>query len=378
MERINHIDGHLVIVMAIEHYNPLSVIRSLGKNGIYPIYIAIKGKGKIASSSKYVSECHYADSIEEAYDVLLEKYGNESLAPFILCTDDKTISYLDKHFSQIKDKFIFFNANEENRINEFMNKDRILKLAEKHGLPVLKTHYVENGCIPEDLEYPVITKSMSPVEGGWKSDVHICYDQKELEDAFHSIKSPMVLIQKYIDKKNELTIEGFSINHGEEAFYSITITYNYLIKGYYSPYFTVSNADNEKINNALSAMLKEIGFEGLFEIEFLIDQDDTLYFGEINFRNSPWSYPSSFLGRPTPEMWMRSMLKNHIDYTTEPVPENFTGMIEPIDYAKRVKEGRISEAQWLYDYKKTNVTFYYDPDDPEPYFLMMENVDFYS
>ena len=26
----NRIDGHLVIVMAIEHYNPLSIIRSLG------------------------------------------------------------------------------------------------------------------------------------------------------------------------------------------------------------------------------------------------------------------------------------------------------------------------------------------------------------
>ncbi len=378
METTNRIEGHLVIVMAIEHYNPLSVIRSLGKKGIEPIYIAIKGKGKIASSSRYVSLCHFADSVEEAYELLLKTYGNENLPPFLLCTDDKTISYLDKHYSEIKDRFIFFNAEEEGRINEYMNKDRILKLAQKHGLNTLKTYYVEKGVIPEDLAYPVITKSMSPVAGGWKSDVHICYDERELKGAFDSIKSEMVLVQKYIDKKNEYTLEGFSINHGEEAYYSISITYNYLIKGYYSPYFTVGNADNEKINSALSAMLKEIGFEGLFEIEFLIDQDDTIYFTEINFRNSPWSYPSSFLGKPTPEMWMRSMLKGHIDYEPNTVPENFTGMIEPIDYAKRVREGRISEAQWLYDYKKTDVTFYYDADDPKPFFLMMENVDFYS
>ena len=55
MEITNKIEGHLVIVMAIEHYNPLSMIRSLGRKNIDPIYIAIKGKGKIASSSRYVS-----------------------------------------------------------------------------------------------------------------------------------------------------------------------------------------------------------------------------------------------------------------------------------------------------------------------------------
>ncbi len=378
MEIRNNIEGHLVIVMAIEHYNPLSVIRSLGRNGIEPIYIAIRGKGKIASSSRYVSLCHYADSVEEAYHLLLEKYGNEELPPFILCTDDKTISYLDQHYSEIKDRFIFFNAGADGKINKYMNKDEILRIAQRHGLNVLRTFYVKRGIIPVNMEYPVITKSMSPVAGGWKSDVHICYSEKELIDAYESIKSDMVLVQKYIDKKNEYTLEGFSINHGKEAYYSISVTYNYLIKGYYSPYLTAATADKEDINQKLTSMLQEIGFEGLFEIEFLIDQDDTLYFTEINFRNSPWSYPSAALGKPTPEMWMRSMLKEHIDYEKNIVPEHFTAMIEPIDYAKRVKEGRISEAQWLYDFKNTDVTFYYDPDDPAPYFLMMENVDYYS
>ena len=67
----NMLGGHLVIVMAIEHYNPLSVIRSLGKKGINPIYIAIQGKGEIASSSKYVSKVHYAYSVDDGYKILL-------------------------------------------------------------------------------------------------------------------------------------------------------------------------------------------------------------------------------------------------------------------------------------------------------------------
>lgn len=374
----NRIDEHLVIVMAIEHNNPLSMIRSLGKNGIYPDYIAIKGKGKIASSSKYLSNVHYTDSVEDAYNLLLEKYSDEKLPPFILCTDDKTISYLDKHYEELNGRFIFFNAGKENRINDYMNKYRILEFAKKHGLSVLDTVCVERGTIPKDMEFPLITKSISPVSGGWKADVHICENREELIKAYDSIKSPTVILQKYIDKKNEYTLEGFSINHGEDVFFSISTTYNYLIKGYYSPYITIGNADKEDINSALSAMFKEIGFEGIFEVEFLIDKNDNLFFGEINFRNSPWSYPSYFLGNPVPELWMRSMIKKTICCSKTAVPEGFTAMNEPVDYAKRVETGLISEAEWLYDFKKTDVTFYYDSDDPKPYYLMMNNREFYS
>lgn len=374
----NMFEGHLVIVMAIEHYNPLSVIRSLGRNRIFPIYISIQGKGAIASSSRYVSKCHYAYSVDDAYKILLKEYGNEEKKPFILCTDDRTIGYLDEHYSEIKEKFIFFNAGDNCRINEFMDKFKIIDLAKKYGLPTLNTVCVERGTIPEELEYPIITKSISPLSGGWKADVFICANREELEKAYRVIQSPLVVLQKYIDKINEYCLEGFSINHGNGTCFSISVTYNYLLKDYYSPYLTVGNANNEKINQAAAAMLKEIGFEGIFEIEFLIDQDGTVYFDEINFRNSPWSYPSAALGRPLPEMWMRAMLGESNEYEPLIVPDHFTAMIEPVDYSKRVEGKMISAAEWLYDFKKANVTFYYDPEDPEPYYLMMANREYYS
>ena len=99
---------HLCIVFAIEHYNPLGQIRSLGEAGVHPIHIAIKGKIKIASSSKYISECHYAESINEGYDILINKYGSiaktTGIKPYVFCSDDKTIGYLDLHYNDLKDK----------------------------------------------------------------------------------------------------------------------------------------------------------------------------------------------------------------------------------------------------------------------------------
>lgn len=372
------ISGHKVIVIAIEHYNTLSMIRSLGKLGINPIYIAIQGKGEIASSSKYISKRHYAYAVDDAYRILLNNYGDEKLKPFVLCADDRTIGYIDNHYSEVKDRFICFNAGSDGIINEYMDKYKIIKLAEKYGLKTLNTVCVEKGVIPDNIEYPVITKSVSPLSGGWKADVFICANKEELEKAYETIQSPMVVLQKYIDKKNEYCLEGFSIHHGADIHFSISVTYNYLLKDYYSPYLTVGNADNEQINIALAEMFKEIGFEGIFEVEFLIDQDGTIYFDEINFRNSPWSYPSAVLGRCIPEMWMKAVLDDRFDYKPVKVLNNFTAMIEPVDYAKRVEGGIVSVASWLYDFKKTNVTFYYDADDPEPFFLMMKNRKYYS
>ena len=373
----NRLDGHLVIVVSIEHYNPLSMIRGLGKNGIFPVYIAIKGKGTIASSSKYVSLCHYVDSIEDAYELLLKEYGKEELKPFVLTGDDKTIAYLDHHYSELKDHFYFFNAGQDDRIGQYMDKMRILEIARNHGLDILDTRRVPKGTIPEDLQYPVITKSISPVIGGWKSDVFICENETELRKAYEKIQTPEVILQKYIDKKNEYALEGYVIDHGKKACYVLAETYNYLIKGYYSPYFTVHPAEKEEINRKLSEVFAEIGFEGIFEVEFLIDQDDALYFGEINFRNSPWSYPSIKLNKPIIVDWMKSTLKGEI-VTRDVIPENYTGMNEPIDYEKRVNGGMVSQAQWLYDFKKADVTFYYDPDDPEPYYIMMNAFEHYN
>jgi D-aspartate ligase len=374
----NRIDGHLVIVMSIEHYNPLSMIRGLGKNGIDPIYIAIKGKGRIASSSRYVSLCHYVDSVEEAYELLLKEYGQEEKKPFVLTGDDKTIAYLDHHYSDLKDHFLFFNAGQDDRIGEYMDKMKILEIAKRHGLDVLDTRRVPKGTIPDDLSYPVITKSVSPVIGGWKSDVFICENESELKEAYAKIQTLEVILQKYIDKKNEYAMEGYVIRQGKETCFTLVETYNYLIKGYYSPYFTVHPADKEEINRKLAEVFEEIGFEGIFEVEFLIDQDDTLYFGEINFRNSPWSYPSIALGKPIIVDWMKSMLKGEIVTKDVVIPEGFTGMNEPIDYEKRVNGGMISQAQWLYEFKKASVTFYYAPDDPEPYYLMMNDFEHYN
>lgn len=372
--------NHLVIVFAIDHYNPLGVIRSLGQNGITPIYIAIKHRVELGTKSKYVGKVHSVDSVEEGYQLLMKEYGDvyskTGFKPFVLCSDDKSIGYFDLHLDEMKDKFITYNANNtQGRIMDFMDKKNILDLAERHGLNVLKSVVVNRGEIPQGIEYPIITKDINPNAGGWKSDVFICKNEEELKEAYRKISSPVVLIQRYIEKKTEMAFEGCSVNKGQSSLIAIESRYRYCIPGYYSPFMDVTSPKDEKIVTSMKAMLAEIGFEGIFEIEFLIAKDDTPYFLEINFRNATWSYASTRAGMPLPYVFVKGMLDGSVEETQKVVPDGFTAMVEPIDCEKRKELGLSSWVEWLADFKKANCTFYYSEDDLEPFYEMIRNWD---
>ena len=369
------IENHLVIVFALEHYNPLGLIRSLGENGIKPIYFSIKRRQEVATLSKYISKLYRANSVEEGYQLLLREYGNfdYDYRPIILFSDDKSIGYFDLHYDEIKDKFIFYNAGKSGRINEFMDKKRILELAKKYGFNVLDSYVVNKGDIPDGLVYPIITKDISPNSGSWKSDVFICKNEEELKNAYEKITSPKVLIQRFINKKNEYALEGFCINQGNEMMIVTSLTWKYLIEGYYSPYHDVMPFNNIEMEEKLRLMFKEIGFEGIFETEFLIDNDGTFYFLEINFRASAWNHSSSIAGMPLSYLWVKSTINGKIDFNDKKDFEPFTDMSEVIDFGKRVDTGMISLAQWLMEFKQAKGTYIYDSLDPEPFKVLFDH-----
>lgn len=375
---LNNYNGHKVIVFALEHYNPLGHIRSLGENGINPIYISVKRRGPVACLSRYISTCHHVDTVEEGYRLLLDIYGNEEKKPYLIFSDDKSVGFFDLHYDEIKDKFIFFNAGKTGRINEFMDKQEILNIAKKHGFNVLESWVVKLGEIPEGIVYPVITKDISPNFGSWKSDVFICENEEELEEAYTKISSPTVQIQRFVDKKNEYAIEGFTTNKGTQMLIGSTLTWKYLIKGYYSPYHDVMMLKDESIRTRLQSLFAEIGFEGIFEVEFLIDKDDTYYFLEANFRASAWNYSSAVVGMPLAYLWVKSMDEGSIAEDAEKPFEPFTDMSEVIDYGKRVDGGMCSLAEWLRDFKEAKGTYYYNKDDMAPFEYLFEHWDEYK
>ncbi len=368
---ISDIKKHGVIVFAMDHYNPLGVVRSFGKEGISSIVVAQKSRTDISRYSKYTKEYIPVDTTQEGYDWLLAHYQETEFEnrPFLLTCDDRTIEFMDNRYDEWKHRFIGFNGGSKGTITQYMDKFVILEAAKRYGLKILNTITVNKGEIPKNIEYPIITKSISPVVGGWKSDVFICYTEEELKIAYEKIRAPKVIIQKFIEKKNEYCLDGFCAKNGKIMFTSIETTYNYLIKGYYSPYMTVKNFNKPEIKKPLEDLMNEIGFEGIYSIEFLIDQDDQMYFSEINFRNSTWSYASTCAGMNLPILWAEAMLSGVAPVNAvRNIPDNFMAMVEPIDYAKRVKTGQITKGEWLKDFKEAKCGYYYSSEDPYPFY----------
>ena len=368
----NSYNGHLVIVFALEHYNPLNMIRAFGEQGINPVYISVKRRYEVATKSKYISKLHRVDSVEDGFLLLINQYGRLSeetgKKPYILFSDDKSVGYFDLHFEERKDKFITYNAGRNGRINEFMDKYEIQQCAKRHGFNVLDSYVIKKGDpVPDGLWYPIITKDISPNLGSWKSDVFICQNKQELVEALEKITCPLIMLQHFVDKQNEMALEGYTINNGKEMQIITQMKWKYLIQGYYSPFHDVCMFTDKDMEIRLQAMFEEIGFEGVFEVEFLIDKDGTYYFMETNFRASAWNPTCKFAGMPLPYLWVKGMMNGYIDPNDRKEFEPFTSMSEIIDYSKRVEGGLCSIAEWLRDFKDAKCVYIYDKEDRGPW-----------
>ena len=372
----NTINGHLCIVFALEHYNPLGQIRSFGSMGVNPIYISVKRKYEVATYSKYISRLHRVESVEEGYKLLMKEYGHfdEYHKPYIVFSDDKSVGFFDLHYDEWKDKFITFNAGKAGRINKFMDKYKIQQLAKKHGFNVLDSYVIgKEDVIPQNLWYPIITKDISPNSGNWKSDVFICQDEAELREAISKIASPLIMVQHFLDKENEMALEGYTVNCGQDMHIVTQLKWKYLIQGYYSPYHDVCMFADKEMEAKLMAMFKEIGFVGIFEVEFLIDKDGTYYFMETNFRASAWNPTGMCAGMPLAYLWVKGMENGTIASADRKEFAPFTSMSEIIDFGKRVDTGGISLQEWLKDFKEAKCTYIYNKEDIGPWKSIYEN-----
>ena len=371
---ISELKKHKFIVMCEEHYTPLGVIRCLGESGIKPDVIIIKSKwNKVASASKYIANIYKVNSLEEGYDVLLSNYSNYNPKPFVIPCDDHFTSYLDVRMNVIKDLFYVSNAYYiPGRITYFQDKININAIAKKYGMNVAKTWVVKNGEIPEDIEYPVITKTLNSNSGGWKSSYHICNDEAELHEAYKTIPAESLFIQRFIKKKNELCLDGVIIDHGND-YLCMASKYTYVVPEGYSTEFVCSNFSDEpdfaSLNKSLTGMFKEIGYEGIFSLEFLIDENDKLWFLEENFRSSTWTYVGTRFGMNFILFWANAMVKGCLPPNAEQrIPEGYKAMAEITDFNRRVLKHRISLKDWITEYKSCSCYLFYNKYDKRPFF----------
>ncbi len=365
---------HKHIVLCGDNINALSLVRSLGEAGIRPIVIVVQeGHIPLIEKSRFISVLHQTDSIEDSYKILLS-LADENLKPFIYTSDDNHQSLLDKNYDVLKDKFFFFNCDESGRITQLMNKAILCNLAEECGFNVPAREVVDRGTLPHSLSYPVYTKTLTPYQYGWKMDAGIYYTPEDLANAYGHMVSKEFLLQEYIKKKDELEIHGFSINEGQDVYFSFCSHYFRMSETTFGFYKYYKRFQDEDLKQRIVQIIRKARYTGLFEVEFLVDENDEKWFLEVNFRLPLSNYACTYGGENLPFLWAKSMLSGQVESADAvKTREEFTFMNEVSDFMTSVVNKEVPFKTWLKELRNCDCLVLYHKNDTRPFYFYIWN-----
>ena len=172
---------------------------------------------------------------------------------------------------------------------ETMKKAKVPTIPGSEGL--LKD-FPEAKKIAGQIKYPVILKATA---GGGGRGMRLCWDDKELEEGWHSARQESaaafgndgMYLEKYIEEPRHIEIQIAADQHGNvchlsERDCSIQRRHQKLVEETPSPFMT--DALRKKMGEAAKKAALAVNYEGVGTVEFLVDKHRKFYFMEMNTR----------------------------------------------------------------------------------------------
>ena len=184
---------------------------------------------------------------------------------------------------------------------------------------------------------------------------------------------PEIMLQEYIDKKNEVPYEGISIKGGKEVKMLIkSINYRFT-KDSYGIYRHLEPFNDNDLEMKIQRFIQAINYSGVFEIEFIIDKQGIPFFLETNFRITQYNSAYTMFGVNFPYLYAKSILNNKLAIEDIHFSEKrpFNAMSEFEDFRISCINGNLSMVQWLKDVHKTRSFQYYDRLDKAPFYYTL-------
>lgn len=240
------------------------------------------------------------------------------------------------------------------------------------GLNVPDFEEVEVGQLPGHVKYPIITKAVDSLEAGWKSLTHICHNERELIEAYKQMKCKIILLQHYVEKENETGFNGFSINHGQDVYLPLQLAYFSTEPDTFGNYIYLFRPDDTDLVEKVKRLIKSTGYEGGFSVDLLIGKDGKIYFLEINFRNSAWSYSYTCAGVNLPCLWAKSMLSGKLetgDVNIKKLP--FTSIVDIWEITSKMRKGIIPGLKAIWSNLTADSHIFWDWHDQKPFWSLI-------
>ena len=146
--------------------------------------------------------------------------------------------------------------------------------------------------IAKQIGYPVILKASS---GGGGKGIRIVHEENELKGAFRLVKQEAknsfnddaIYLEKFIENPRHIEVQLLADEHGNvvslgERDCSIQRNNQKMIEE--TPSSILSEKQRQKMSKVAVNAMKEIGYQNVGTIEFLVDKDRNYYFMEMNTR----------------------------------------------------------------------------------------------
>ncbi len=357
------------IVIGTNHHNTLSIVRSLGCEGVSVRLLLYGDTKSYIASSRYVVSAHYFNKAADVVEYLKSQHHQEKQV--VLGCSDEISHLMNQDYEELSKAYNFFNAGEKGRVTHYMDKAVQTELAESVGLSIPQTINYKTGeskPLPAP-EFPCIIKPLESIHGG--KHISICYNKEELETSLKEYNpNDNLLIQTFLQKEEEVVLVGLSLSDGVHI--PAYIFKHRETKGgtTFSTVYPIEQFDKEIVEST-KRLVEQIGYQGLFGVEFL-KANGKYYFIEVNLRNDATCYSVAKAGVNLPyAYYLANIGKNYSDILTKPVC-TINSMVEFPDFVFVLKR-QLSLKQWHRDLKSCECRYYKDEEDIKPYKLYLKS-----
>ncbi|HIP27395.1 MAG TPA: pyruvate carboxylase [Flavobacteriaceae bacterium] len=178
------------------------------------------------------------------------------------------------------------------------DKIKAKEIATKSNVPIIKSSKKELSSLKiaiseaEKIGYPLMLKA---AHGGGGRGMRILRSKDDLEKQFQSSKNESlnafgnntVFLEKYVENPKHIEIQIVADNYGNirhlyERDCSVQRRYQKVVE--MAPSYNVNEKIKQQLYNYAIAIAKTVNYNNVGTVEFLVDDDDSIYFIEVNPR----------------------------------------------------------------------------------------------
>ncbi|HAB32590.1 MAG TPA: pyruvate carboxylase [Exiguobacterium sp.] len=197
-----------------------------------------------------------------------------------------------------REEGIIFIGPQEDHLYKFGDKVRARTTAIEAGLPVIPgtdgpiSSIDEAYAFEKEAGYPLMVKASL---GGGGRGMRVVRTEEELPDMIERAKSEAlkafgsdeIYVEKLIERPKHIEVQIIGDAHGNiihlfERDCSVQRRHQKVVE--VAPCVTLSEEGRKKICDAAVTLMKHVGYENAGTVEFLVTQDESFYFIEVNPR----------------------------------------------------------------------------------------------